>query len=466
MKKLNYKNVFLISFLLSICNIVIGQTNFIKYNGGIAPVLENADSINVFAEWDATAAADAEVVFYADTFRIWYTSSGVAPFFYDHPRIGYAWSLDGINWTKHVAGPVFEGTAGEWDSVSVETASVLVDTLAPPSERFKMWYVGIDNSIQPMYYAMGYAYSPDGINWTKHTSNPVLLADTAFASFPSVDFFGFEGPSVVFDGTTYHMWYTCIPAYGNNQYWDVSGNIAYASSPDGVNWTKKTDEPVFKVSQTGWDTLFVQTPDVIKIGNTYHMFYSGSITDSTMQTSGGGWHYRVGYAWAPANNIHNWTRYPNPILTNGTPGSWDDASVGLVSIEYINNNLHLWYTGQDSCINDTTCVWPQQTHWDTGYAIDTNTTVGVNGFIFPTSVSIKTYPNPFKYSTIIEFNNVNNEVHTLNIFNIQGKLIRTIDNISGNTIQIERENLSDGLYFYVLQLNSMIIGTGKLIVQQ
>ena len=433
------------------------QTNFVKYSTG-SPVLEKESDITT--KWDVTAVADAEVVFYLDTFRIWYTSAGAFPYFEVYPRIGYAWSLDGISWTRH-PDPVLEGTSGEWDSLSVETVSVLVDETAPSAERFKMWYIGTQDPTQIMYHSMGYAYSGDGINWTKHTSNPIITAES---SFTGIDVGGFEGPSVVYDGTTYHMWYTCIPWYGGSEYWDGWVNIAYASSVDGISWTKKMDEPVLKVSENSWDSLFVQTPDVIKVGDTYHMFYSGTTSDSTYQTAGGGWHYRVGYAWAHEDDIHNWTRHPSPVLTNGTPGSWDDASVGLVSVEYVDDNLHMWYTGQDSCLNDTTCVWPEPYYWDTGYAVDSSAMLGNEVFISENKPIVRIHPNPCENELFIELEN--DQVpgkKSCRIFDPIGRQVGVHELSDSGKTRLDMVSFQSGIYSIVVYHNDTRLLTRKVI---
>jgi hypothetical protein len=44
-----------------------------------------------------------------------------------------------------------------------------------------MWYLGGNDSgsvNNTLYWGIGYAWSADGINWTKHP-NPVLEADTS-----------------------------------------------------------------------------------------------------------------------------------------------------------------------------------------------------------------------------------------------------------------------------------------------
>jgi hypothetical protein len=355
---------------------------------------------------------------------------------------------------------VFQGSSGEWDSLAVETVSVIVDTNAPVSKRFKMWYVGTNDPNQILYHSMGYAYSSDGINWTKSSVNPVITAETTSTG---IDVMGFEGPSVVYDGSVYHMWYTCIPIYNNSLYWDGWINIAYASSVDGINWTKKTDEPAFKISQNGWDSLFVQTPDVILIDHTYHMFYTGTATDSTYQTAHGGWNYKIGYAWAPDNDIHNWTRYPNPVLENGSAGNWDDASVGLVSVEYVNHNLHIWYTGQDTCINDTNCVWPNIPYWDIGYAVDTSTILSNGSLVYDNNQNLQVYPNPAQTEFTIQMDNEQN-YYVVNIFNTLGQKTTTFSTTE-SLLTVNTSQWKKGIYYIQIHdFNGSLIGTKKVVI--
>src|SRR5438046_10034944 len=99
-----------------------------------------------------------------------------------------------------------------------------------------MWYrgwVGVRCDI-------GYAASPDGLNWARSPSNPVLLANAS----------GWDqtlgNPTVVHDGTGYHMWYA-----GNGP---LAIQIGYATSPDGLVWTKVGNGPNFMGHQS-WDKI-------------------------------------------------------------------------------------------------------------------------------------------------------------------------------------------------------------------
>ncbi|HET6227227.1 MAG TPA: DNRLRE domain-containing protein [Bacteroidia bacterium] len=74
------------------------------------------------------------------------------------------------------------------------------------------------------------------------------------------------------------------------------------------------------------------------------------------------------------------------------------------------------------------------------------------------------YPNPFNYSTTIQLNTrVDNA--ELAIYNIQGQLVKTINNISGQEIEVLRDDLSSGIYFIRLIQNNKLILTEKVIVE-
>ena len=49
---------------------------------------------------------------------------------------------------------------------------------------------------------------------------------------------------------------------------------------------------------------------------------------------------------------------------------------------------------------------------------------------------------------------------------MSGQKIKTINDISGDQIKIERENLSTGIYFYELKQDKKTISTGKLIITE
>jgi hypothetical protein len=188
-----------------------------------------------------------------------------------------------------------------------------------------MWFSGNDGTT----YRIGYATSPDGINWTKHLSNPVLNLGLAGSWDNSHVYY----PSVIFDGTSYRMWYAG---------WDGSSSvirIGYAYSLDGVAWTKHPANPVLDRGTPGsWDDQLVYTPMVFldSVNSTYSMWFSGFDGSS----------HRIGYATSPDGL--SWTKHPaNPVIDVGPPGSWDDLRAFIPFVLHDGTNYQMWFVGYD-----------------------------------------------------------------------------------------------------------------------
>jgi hypothetical protein len=73
------------------------------------------------------------------------------------------------------------------------------------------------------------------------------------------------------------------------------------------------------------------------------------------------------------------------------------------------------------------------------------------------------FPNPFISSTTIQTSgNLNNA--TLTICNSYGQTVKQVNNISGQTVSLSRDNLPSGLYFIRLTKKNEIIAVEKLII--
>jgi predicted GH43/DUF377 family glycosyl hydrolase len=151
-------------------------------------------------------------------------------------------------------------------------------------------------------------------------------------------------PAVIFDGTTYHCWYT-----GQKDTTVYQIGIGYASSTDGITWTKHT-KPVMGVGPDGdFDDSSVQSSSVIKVGDTLKMWYQG--------WAGGYLENRIGYGTS-LDGI-NWDKYPgNPVLDKGENGSWNSFGVFSPSVIFDGVTYHMWYGG----------VAPGDQPWEIGYA--------------------------------------------------------------------------------------------------
>ena len=83
----------------------------------------------------------------------------------------------------------------------------------------------------------------------------------------------------------------------------------------------------------------------------------------------------------------------------------------------------------------------------------------------PGTLAPKIYPNPFSQSAIFEFNNARKETYELVIFDLKGKPVKTITNINSNKVELQRQNMAAGLYFYQLRKKDGIVSTGKFIIE-
>ena len=98
-------------------------------------------------------------------------------------------------------------------------------------------------------------------NWTKHPDNPVVVPGSSGEWDEE-----FIAPgSVIYYDNTYHMW------YGGGKF-AVNGSIGHATSPDGITWTKDTNNPVLSKGQVGdWDENNLQCGGVLVIDSIFHI---------------------------------------------------------------------------------------------------------------------------------------------------------------------------------------------------
>jgi hypothetical protein len=74
------------------------------------------------------------------------------------------------------------------------------------------------------------------------------------------------------------------------------------------------------------------------------------------------------------------------------------------------------------------------------------------------------YPNPISDQSTLQFDNTKAEVCTLTLYNNCGQIVRTINNITSDQVIIQKNNLTNGLYYFVLRTGDHVIVTGKLAV--
>jgi len=81
----------------------------------------------------------------------------------------------------------------------------------------------------------------------------------------------------------------------------------------------------------------------------------------------------------------------------------------------------------------------------------------------PTSIDdieeslLSIYPNPFKNQTIVSFSNPTQSKVILKLIDSRGRTVRNYDGITGDSIIIKKEELTEGLYYIQLNLNNNVI---------
>jgi predicted GH43/DUF377 family glycosyl hydrolase len=148
-------------------------------------------------------------------------------------------------------------------------------------------------------------------------------------------------PTVLRDGDVFKLW------YGGNQL-GRGQEVYYATSSDGMNWSHH-DGPVLRIGNRGeWDYGDIETPSVVKVGDTYHLYYCGR----RAQESGGEWAkesaYQIGHA--TSKDGIQWVKDPaNPVIRLGDRASneWNWASAAEPTVVYDASRglFEMWYVG-------------------------------------------------------------------------------------------------------------------------
>lgn len=267
---------------------------------------------------------------------------------WDQWAISLATSTDTKNWTrktddyepvlyprKFYQGEVVDPdeTKAVFDSMGVFDQCIIRD-----GSIYKMWYTGwggelehigggIENRINTR---IGYATSPDLINWTKQTGSSGCGSVFGVGPAGSQDAKGVGNPSVIKEGSVYRMWYEGF----DGSTW----RIFYATSADGINWTRQ-GIALTPGNSGALDELGARYPVVITRNGQYELWYQGKSVSSP--------NYRVmratsqnGLTWSKvASEV---TLHPNDIL-DGT----EDIHVDSILVQP-DNSCKVFFSKQNT----------------------------------------------------------------------------------------------------------------------
>ena len=436
MSKFFFKLLLLITFLpLSNANL-FAQYTWTKYIENPLELLNGASG-----SWNRNVC-EASILYNADSSRyeMWFSGTSGNPVF--PYRIGFAKSVDGISWDMH-PDPVLTPTSGTWDQNNVQFPFVIRE-----NGQYKMWY---SSSPQSNYNQskIGYATSPDGIEWTKDTlHNPIFEPGT-----DPWEAGGVMACYVMPVSGGYKIWYSGFTTSA------INGNvyIGYATSVDGISWQRDTiNNPVLEPGVTGlWDGKWVWYPEVLFIDNLYYMYYAGTNT---------GYWGRIDVGLATSTDgITQWIKQPDPVLSPSS-GMWDWPKVECSSIELIGDSLlWMWYSGNASFIqfglatSSIISSVEQETTQPTEFALEQN------------------YPNPFNPSTVISYQLPVGSDVTLKVYDILGNEVATLIDeykpagkyeVEFNALALSgsvsaKGGYASGVYFYQLLVSALQSKDGK-----
>ncbi len=248
------------------------------------------------------------------------------PHFYPYlPNPGGVWRTSAHN-------PVFKKEASAAWPVKLSGSPDVIWN----GKEYLMYFHGCTNSTGGCKSGIGMASSPDGIAWTQYDKKKPAIAagSTAFNIEEAYS------PTVVYDGSGYHMWYTACKFSC-----DKCG-IAYATSSDGKAWTTHHNkgQPVLTNTQS-WEGIRLMHPSVIKDGATFHMWYSTDGCTGAKTACNCTKPYRTGYA--RSTDGKTWIKHAaNPVFGPGSSGSYDANMAAAGDVVKIGATFHMWYAAR------------------------------------------------------------------------------------------------------------------------
>lgn len=229
--------------------------------------------------------------------------------------------------------PVFTGGGpGDWDERIRERGYILRE-----DSVYHMWYTGYREGAGEAMH-LGYATSPDGLNWTRYEHNPIL--DSGWV----------EDMMVLKEGDTYYMfaegendishvltstdrvtWKDLGPLeilktdgqpieegpYGTPTVWVHRGTwylyyerndagIWLAKSRSPLTWKNVQDEPIIRPGPEAYDKYGLAVNQIIKYKGKYYAYYHGTAYEDWREWSS---------CVAISDDLIHWTKYENnPIM--------------------------------------------------------------------------------------------------------------------------------------------------------
>jgi hypothetical protein len=160
---------------------------------------------------------------------------------------------------EKLPGPVLERGLG--DPLFCSNPCVLHE-----AGHWRMWYLSglgwetVRDAASASYH-IRHAESPDGVHWRRSDGVAIGLVHP--------DEIAIARPTVLRDGDGYSMWY-CWRGRS------FPYRLGYATSPDGISWTRRDNAAGLALADSGWDSDMIAYPYVFEHRGERYMLYCGN----------------------------------------------------------------------------------------------------------------------------------------------------------------------------------------------
>ena len=253
---------------------------------------------------------------------------------------------------RYDCNPVFTSTGEDWADQIGSTAFNVTEVVGHPF--YQLWYTGlVDDGTSFPPYAMGYAVSPDGTEFTASEDNPVL--DTGEPEEFDSDYM--SGNQVVWDPESAQYVMIWQGIHDDPVPTKILNGLGVATSEDGRSWSRLGKNPVFDFGQDDAREVNYCWPLDLTLGEVSG--YTGYVAGSS-----GGDNVCEVYK-LNASSLGDWKASDQVVLPVGERDSWDGTGMISMSIASLGGTRYMYYVGFES--------WTRQGN----YVLATNSKLGL-----------------------------------------------------------------------------------------